>query len=244
VVEGRLYDNQTGAVVVNGNVALRDSVGAVVVRAATDVQGRFSLRAPGPGRYSLLAAGLGYRTTPTGWIELVEEGITDFDIFLHPKPIELAPLLVTAERIRTELQRQGFYKRMEKGYGHFITPEEIRMRPPINEMELVMRAPFVYRDPAFLGSESRIQLRAMGRACTPVLFVDGMERQWWPGREGVLQDWVDSSDVIAVEVFRGAAEIPTEWALFDDSCGLIMVWTIWSEQRSRRRGGGGGYPPA
>ena len=240
VVGGQLFDNQTGNVVINGNVALRDTMGAVVARTATDGEGRFTLRAPQAGTYSLLAIGLGYRSTPTSRFEVGEEGVTSVEIFLHPKPIELDPLLVTAERIRTELQRQGFYIRKAKGYGYFISPEDIRRRPPINELELIRRAPFVYLNPQFVGSEARIVLRAAGRPCTPVLFVDGVERTWWPGRAGVVQDWVNFAEIVAVEVFRGYWEIPHEWALIDNSCGLIMVWTIWSEQRSKRRGGGGG----
>jgi hypothetical protein len=242
VVEGRLFDNETRAAVVNGTVALRDSLGAVVARAGTDEEGRFSLEAPAPGAYSVLAAGMGYRSTPTSPFMVEEEGITSIEVFLHPKPIELDPLLVTAERIRTELQRQGFYRRKGKGYGYFISPDEIQRRPPVNELEVVLRAPFVYRSEQFAGSESRVVMRASGRPCIPLLFVDGIERTWWPGREGVVQDWVNFADIVAVEVYRGYWEIPQEWAIIDNTCGLIMIWTIWAEQRRKRRAGSGGPP--
>ena len=240
VVEGRLFDNETRGSVINGNVALRDTMGAVVARTATDAEGRFTLRAPEAGTYSILAVGLGYRSTPTGPIEVRMGAATTLEIFLLPKPLQLDPLVVTAERIRTELQRQGFYQRKEKGYGYFLSPEDLRMRPPINELEVIRRAPFIYLDPQYLGSEQRIIMRAFGRQCVPILYVDGVERQWWPGRAGVVQDWVNFADIIAVEVFRGQGEIPQELVIgWDNTCGLVQVWTIWSEQRSKRRAGGG-----
>jgi len=192
------------------------------------------------GTFSILAVGLGYRSTPTGSLVVGEEGTTYIEIFLHPKPLQLDPLVVTAERIRTELQRQGFFERKEKGYGYFLSPEDIRMRPPINELELVRRAPFVYLNPQHLGSDSRIEMRVSGRVCTPILFVDGIERTWWPDRAGVIQDWVNFADIVALEVFRGYWEIPQEWAIIDNTCGLIMIWTVFSEQRRKRRAGGGG----
>jgi hypothetical protein len=89
------------------NMALRDSLGAVVARTATDDDGAYELTARNPGVYSLMAFGLGYRSTPTGRFELVEDEVTTIDIFLSPQPLGLDPLLVTAERTRTELQRQG-----------------------------------------------------------------------------------------------------------------------------------------
>ena len=60
VVRGHLIDFRTRTPVINGNVALRDSIGAVVARTATDDDGVYELKARTPGTYSLLAVGLGY----------------------------------------------------------------------------------------------------------------------------------------------------------------------------------------
>lgn len=55
-----------------------------------------------------------------------------------------------------------------------------------------------------------------------------------------LEDHVNFADIVAVEVFRGTAEVPPELALGFEECGVIMIWTVWSERRSKKAGGGGG----
>jgi hypothetical protein len=231
VVRGHLVDYRTRSPVINGNVALRDSIGAVVARTATDDEGAYQLRARTPGTYSLLAVGLGYRTTPIEPFPMMAGDTITIDISLNPDPLVLDPLLVSAERIRTELQRQGFYERMELGRGFFLTPEQLKRRPPITEAEVIRRAPFVEINRTWTGSTARMRYR--GRQCRPLIFVDDM-----PAMGVTLEDHVNFADIIAVEVYRGIAEIPLELATGWNECGVIMIWTVWSEMRRKKRGGG------
>ncbi|MFC1791711.1 carboxypeptidase regulatory-like domain-containing protein [Gemmatimonadota bacterium] len=238
VVRGHLLDNETRQPIISGAVALMDSLGGAVARTLTNEEGAFELTAPEPGMYTLMAAGMGYRSTPSGRLDLINNQLITIDMHLLPKPLRLEPIMVTAERIRAELARQGFYDRRDSGRGFFVSPEEIRRRPPINELEVIRRAPFVYMNPGREGNA--MIMRAMGDTCTPILFVDGWEISWFPGRVGIVEDWVNFSEITAVEVFRGFAEIPLDWAAWTNDCGLVLVWTKWSEQRSKKRGGGGG----
>jgi hypothetical protein len=231
VVRGHLYDFRTRSPVINGNVALRDSIGAVVARTATGDDGAYELRARTSGTYSLLAVGLGYRTTPIEPFEIMAGDTVTIDISLNPDPLRLDPLLVSAERIRTELQRQGFYERMERGRGFFLTPEALKRRPPITEAEVIRRAPFVEINRTWTGST--VRMRNKGRQCRPLILVDDM-----PGMGTTLEDHVNFADIIAVEVYRGVAEIPYELAVGWNECGVIMIWTVWSEMRRKKRGGG------
>ena len=89
VVRGHLYDSETRRAVINGNVALRDSLGAVVARTGTDEEGAFMVNAPEPGLYSLLAVGLGYRSSPSGTFYLGAGEEVTVDLHLNPKPIEI-----------------------------------------------------------------------------------------------------------------------------------------------------------
>lgn len=229
VVRGRLIDSETRGPVVNGTVALRDSLGAIVHRTATDDDGAYELAARTPGTYWLLAVGLGYRSTPIESFELAVGDTVNIDISLSPQPLELDPLLVSAERIRTELQRQGFYERMERGRGFFLTPEELKRRPPITEAEVIRRAPFIELDRSWTGS--RVLMRNLGRACDPKIFVDDVQMR----KGDLIEAHVNFADIVALEVYRGFAEIPQDLAVGDEKCGVIMIWTVWSELRRKRR---------
>ena len=85
-------------------------------------------------------------------------------------------------------------------------------------------------------------MKRFGRDCTPVLLVDGWQANWLPGRTGVLEDWVNFADIIAVEGFRGLGEMPQEMPTFAtdgmglNDCGLILIWTLWGDQRARSHG--------
>ena len=233
VVRGRILDNQTGTPVVNGTAVLfLDSLGTAVARTLSDSTGHYELIFPRPGRYTLRAGGLGYRGGFQVPLDLATGEETTYDIYLEPEPLELDPLLVTAERIRSELERQGFFERLERGRGFFMTPAYLKRRPPITEAELIGRAPFVEIQRSWTGS--RILMREAGRQCAPMMFIDDMEV-----RGGNLEDHVNFADIIAVEVYRGYAEIPQELAVGWNSCGVVMVWTVWSELRSKKAKGGG-----
>jgi hypothetical protein len=222
-VRGQLFDAETGAAVLNGTVALRDSLGAILARAGTDSTGAYSLAAPGPGMHSLVAVGMGYRTTPTGQFSLAEDDVFTMDIFLYPAPIKLEPLTVEAKRelMAVVLRKQGFYDRRQQGAGSFLTHEQISRWPAISVGDVLRHAPFVYSDWSLSGSS--VYISKGGRKCAPAIYVDGNMITSAP------EHWVSPEDIVGVEVFRGEAEIPLQWASFQ-TCGVILIWTA--------RGGG------
>jgi hypothetical protein len=225
VVRGHLFDNESGHPVINGNVALRDSLGAVVARTATDEEGIYELTARTPGLYSLLAVGMGYRSTPIGQFEVSADEVTIIDIFLLPQPLELAPLSVEGRRQRVvaSLNKHGFYDRQEQGFGSFLTPEQIQRWPALNVGDVLKHAPFVYAEWNLSGST--ISISRGGRRCSPGIFVDGNRITSSP------EHWVNPDDIVAVEVYRGESQIPLQWAGLE-TCGVILIWTVL--------GGGGG----
>ena len=94
------------------------------------------------------------------------------------------------------------------------------------------RAPFVEVERTWTGS--RVRMREFGDLCDPMLFIDDFQVQG-----GNLEDHVNFADIVAVEVYRGPGEIPQELAVGWETCGVIMIWTVWSELRSRNSRGGG-----
>ena len=229
VVEGHLFDSETRGPVISGRVALRDSIGTVIVRAASDEEGAYRLTAPGPGVYSLMAGGMGYRSTPTGQFEVKEGEVMSIDLSLYPQPIELDPLAVLSrrQRIDAKLRKHGFYDRQQQGFGTFLTLQQIKRWPALNVGDVLRHAPFVSTNYT-LSEGSTIYISKYGR-CRPTIYVDG-------GRISSSPDhWVAPEDIVGVEVYRGSAEIPLEWG-GTESCGVILIWT------SLGGGRGPGFP--
>jgi hypothetical protein len=51
------------------------------------------------------------------------------------------------------------------------------------------------------------------------------------GEPLAIDDLVSTADILAIEVFRSPAEIPSEFNGPNAGCGVVVLWT--------RRGGGG-----
>jgi hypothetical protein len=219
-VRGSLRDSETRAPVINGTVALRNEMGTVVARTATDERGAYEMTARVSGTYSLFAVGLGYRSTPTGSFQLLEGDSVTIDITLSPEPLELDPLSVAAKRQRTaaKLTRNGFYERQRQGFGSFLTPQQIRRWPAINVADILEHAPFVHVERMGV-SGTNVTVRKYGN-CRPTIYVDGNRLQ--PGWD--VESAVSPETIVAVEVFRGASEIPLEFAQFEP-CGVLLIWT-------------------
>jgi hypothetical protein len=239
-ISGRLIDNETRRGVVNGTVALLDTMGIAVARVLSGSEGDYVIRAPRPGRYTLRGSGMGYRGGLVSQLDVEEGEEVHLDIFLAPAPIALEPLSITGNRVRQELERQGFWRRREKGTGFFLTPGQLAVRPPVTEAEVIDRAPFVFLDREMRWDGTIPTMRSFGQVCVPAVLVDDIQVP--VGRpSGVnplepppsLEEFVNFADITALEVYRGLGEIPPELALPFESCGVIMIWTVWSELRNR-----------
>jgi hypothetical protein len=136
-------------------------------------------------------------------------------------------LLVAVERVQVfrHLEQSGFNDRMVSGFGHFITPEDIRRRNPIYFADLFRNTPGL--DLVWGGSMSgtEIQIRnasPRGGVCSPQIFVDGaLVTTDFGGLESV----VDIRQIAAVEVYTRASNVPSEWGGTTGGCGVVLIWT-------------------
>lgn len=231
VIEGRLMEAETRTPIPMGTVALLDTLMTELRQVTTDARGRFRLQTPGPGDYYVLANAMGYKRTLDGVLELGEGGRISVDFFLRPKPIGLDSLSVEAERqrISRHLELQGFTDRQAQGYGHFITPEEIERRNIRDYGRLFQRSPV-----EVVGGFGNTVLSIRGkcrRGVFPAVFVDAalVDLRWDRPAElkGALEEVVEVSDVLAVEVYTGPASTPIQWSgtSIKRTCGVIVIWT-------------------
>lgn len=222
VVQGRLLESGTRRPVVSAMISLVDSTGVVVQEAMSGMDGSFRIQAPEPGAYYILAEGLGYAPFLEG-VELGEGGFLPVELFLEPKPVMLDSLVATISRVQTirYLKTMGYYQRMQSGFGHFITPQDIADRPFFKIADHLRNVPRVSTGTGFLGTE--VLLRGPSGYCVPRIVVDGLVVVSVAG-SAVIDQVVAPEDIAAMEIYTGVAQLPLEYASIN-TCGAILIWT-------------------
>ncbi|MDB4879625.1 MAG: hypothetical protein JWL60_1071 [Gemmatimonadetes bacterium] len=115
----------------------------------------------------------------------------------------------------------GFWERRSRGFGHFLTRDEIAQRNASTFADLLRRLPNI--SVLSVNGRQTVRLKRVmgGRDCPPQYFVDGMRLEAASPEEFVPQD------VEALEVYSGPATTPAQFAPrpFTYTCGAIVIWT-------------------
>lgn len=223
-----------------GRVTLMTVDGDSVAATLTDDQGFFSVEAGSPGRYVVLAAALGYRTARSEYLELEDDQVQVLQLRLSLRPIPVEGVVVEGtmadEPIVPELLSRGFYERMERGQGEFLTPAQIRNHPAtytpqlFREMTTVELASDRGRGTGPWNDRVMIKPiipgRGEARSCEPHLWIDNVLTELMPG-EG-LDDAVPKDEIEGIEVYRAPFGAPLRYLRnFDPerACGAVVIWT-------------------
>ena len=121
---------------------------------------------------------------------------------------------------RSHRMLAGFWDRRSRGFGSFITRDEIEKRDPHDFVDLVRMVPSIQVQSRNGRKVVRLG-RGTNRDCPPQYWVDGLRI------EGASPDEFVPQDVEAVEVYAGPATIPPQFtARFNSyTCGAIVIWT-------------------
>jgi hypothetical protein len=95
-VRGALVDETTQRPIAGAIVGLVDSTGREVESTLSSETGRFALRAPAPGAYTLRSRRIGVRSVASPALRLEGAGWVDYTFLARTEPIPLASVLVTA----------------------------------------------------------------------------------------------------------------------------------------------------
>jgi hypothetical protein len=223
-VVGHVLEERTGRGIDGAEVRLiRD---AIDLGRPTDGFGYFAFPNVREGVYELLVSHIAYGTRRDS-IEIVRGQLYDLELRLSMQPIELEPLVVEAVRWQVSPRLWGFYERADYGQGSYITRDEIERRQPLRVTHLIAEVPglsIVNRpgpsDYIVLNRYKHFDPSGRPGPCFPVLYLDGFRL-----RGASFDDLVFPSDVEGVEVYKGLAEYPGEFASPDALCGVIAVWT-------------------
>lgn len=218
VVTGQVTEEQSGRAVSAADVLLTDSLGRDTRRAITGEDGRFSFRHPGPGTYELGVERIGYIRTFVA-VTLTGELSAEIDFTISPRPVELDPLVVSAEQRMAAhtVSFRGFAARRRRGFGDFLDREQIEGRSPSDLSDVFVGMLGVQVQGGDVGF--------LGTACPPIIWVDGLLVRDRKRTEYTLDQIAPSPrDVEAIEVYRRAAGVPPQFGL-NAGCGVIVIWT-------------------
>jgi hypothetical protein len=156
---------------------------------------------------------------------LLEEGLVDVRVEMVAVEYELEPIVASARRL-TRLERDGFYDRLNRGSGSFMTRAEIETRNPIEVTDLLRGMPGV--TVTTVGGGNEVELRR----CTPLVVLDRVPVETTPTLW--IDDLLTPGSLEAIEVYSGL-ETPIEYfgearggsggSVQRTDCGVIMLWS-------------------
>ncbi len=106
IVRGRVLEEGSGTPLAGAMIVLMDAAGALAGRILTDDLGRFTLRAPRGGTYTLRADRIGYASMASPALELAPGAAVLHDMVVPVQAIALANITVEGER-RCVLRPEG-----------------------------------------------------------------------------------------------------------------------------------------
>jgi hypothetical protein len=231
LIRGRVVDATTLRPIGEVDVILSDSSGGQRRRVLADSVGQFRLLLPGPGSYGLRAEHLGYQTTVISGLRAASAEEIELELRMGIEAIPIEPLFVIARRRERLGRLSEYYDRRDfnqkLGLGRFVTREDIERRMAMETADLLRTVPGV----RVLGQSRAVVIGRQGGACTPAVFVDGMQMN--RGTRANVNEYVTPEMIEGIEIYRGAAESPAQYQ-DRGGCGTILIWT--------RRGDPSGRP--
>ena len=195
--------------------------GADFVSVRTNDSGGFRMVNLPTGLASVTLRRMGF--APASAEVRLRSGRTDSLVFsLTALATTLAGVLVEDEyEARSRRLLAGFWERRSRGFGYFLTRDEIEKRDAHEFADLARMAPSVSVGTRNGRRVIRFNRAGSGRDCPPQYIVDGMRI------ENGSPDEFTPQDVEAIEFYSGPATIPPQFAPRFNSytCGAVVIWT-------------------
>ena len=204
-----IVDDETGDPIAAASVRVKGAT----TDALTGDNGQVTLDGLQAGKVEVEIRAIGYE--PRKETLVVQAGrLLERRLGLQFTGDKMPDVVVTARREKLVGRYQDFHRRMVSGSGVFITWEEIKQRSysrlgdalrNIRGVQVNCRT----HDCAIFMSRSS--------SCPPTIWVDGTESNYFGPNTPI-------GDVYGIEVYRGAGEIPAEYA-GTSMCGAVVIWT-------------------
>jgi hypothetical protein len=218
-----------------GRVA--DAVGAAIVKAEvlvtntslhaeTGTDGRFELGGIPSGPVEVIVRRLGF-SPATIALDLGVGELRDIRVLLSPVAMLMDSVAVTAPAPEVEVAYGGFETRKARGFGTFITREQIEKKRPRVPTDLFRTVSGVklIRDS---GTPTIVSNRLGPYNCPLRVFIDGAD---YPLFGQSLDAMVQVADIGAIEVYAGGATVPPQFGGRESTCGVIAIWTRHGQKK-------------
>ena len=203
--------------------------------ASTDAQGEAVVEGLRPGRYPVRVSFVGL---PTREIAAVLEGAGPWDLIVEMADSATLLLEVVVEGrdlSNSRLAADGFFQREALGGGTVLRAEDIERRNPITVADILRGGVLGVRVQQGRFGEVATSNRR-GSGCRMDVYLDGT---YSPTLTESL-DALPAQGIVAVEVYRGATQVPLQYRLSNGDpgsggaagCGVVLVWTELSLARS------------
>jgi hypothetical protein len=236
---------ESGGAVFRGKVSTDSSRHAVPQAEITIVEAQLSVRSDSNGRFFLgrLPSGTftvqvrhpAYRAI-NGSVRLSAGDTVTWDFDLIALTSRLAEVRVE-ERSPLSIGMAGFEERRRAKIGKFIGPEVLEkyMGPTLSGLiankipgfDVVPLITHGYMSGGF-GIASRHYQSMRGgvqnQLCFAKLIVNGARLSGLSGAPTNI-DELKPGEVVGMEFYRGASEVPTEFSGPDAACGVVVIWT-------------------
>lgn len=230
-VRGTVRDSATARPIDAGWASLITGDGRIVDRVVTDSSGQFVLTAPTPGNYGVRFERIGYRAVRSEIFALGARSEIELSVHLPPGAVGLEPLTVTAapDAATRYLERAGYFERKGTAPGAYLDGPELeeRRRRARDLADILRGIPGVYLVALSGRSNRTFRLRgmeSMHAPCRlPLILLDGM--QVTASDVESLNAVVLPDQILAIEVYRGPSEVPSEYSGAESGCGVILIWT-------------------
>jgi hypothetical protein len=248
-VRGTLTDIATGRPVSAASIELLSEDGkSVRARTISSATGSFRLIAPSEGTFRVRAWRLALDTIVYGPVQVVRGAPANLELSTSARVVEVPGIDVEVAARTRALADEGFYDRQRTGAGVYITPQRIEALKPVQTREVFQAVPGVRLQeqgagPPTLMTIAGIQFEQRNppklnpraasfndtHTCLPVIYVDGVTVQAGGDDPDGFRQYdlgsLPASSLLAVEIFRGPAEVPPRFAGPNSPCGVIVIWT-------------------
>ncbi|HKY96363.1 MAG TPA: carboxypeptidase-like regulatory domain-containing protein [Gemmatimonadaceae bacterium] len=192
-------------------------------RTITNSRGEFSIPGLSTGLIEFTARRIGY--SPVTSAVQVDVGLRAVHIAvkLVPIAIELGTIVVEGKRINKTLWQTGFYRRAELGNGAYFDDAYMKTFQA-SIASLMSTVSTVYVDRASNGVAVALGRLPNGASCPLSVYVDGNYISW--AREQGLDDVVNRDDILGIEVYARASEMPARISGLGGATGTGSIGTV------------------
>ena len=206
--------DRTGIPIAYATIFLTDGT----LSTLADEYGNFHLGGLAPVMTTIGVRRIGYQPVYFD-VELIAGSTIHIEARLAPIVTRIREVVVLDEPISGALNRRGFYDRMQRYDGTFITPAELETRKPSLASQILRGVGGV----TLLRDDQGRYTWPYGRGplgyCLMLVFLDGIEVQ------GSIDALIPVGQIKAVEVYPRRAVTPPEFLKANDQCGAVAFWT-------------------